>query len=148
MTAPAALPDESNAAGTDRREYRMTHLDAERAHLARLAAPESRPSQAACLRWAAHVLAGLPAGHAPVHLHVNPDGRVDFQVGPATDEQLTDTVDAISVRAVLPPAHAQGMVGGTVHYGTPYADIRHASVYAAMSPRYAADWLDRQGGAA
>lgn len=127
----------------------MTHLDAERAHLARLAEPESRPSQAACLRWAAHVLAGLPAGHAPVRVHVDPEGRVDFQVGPGPDESLVDTVDALSVRAVLPQARARQLLGGpVVHYGTPLDAARHATVYASMSPRYAADWLDRQGGAA
>lgn len=125
----------------------MTHLDAERAHLARLAEPESRPSQAACLRWAAHVLAGLPADHAPVTVHVSPEGRVDFQVGPAADESLIDTVDAISARAAIAPP-TQRAVYGQVHYGTPYDAIRHALVWAGMSPRYAADWLDRQGGAA
>lgn len=126
----------------------MTHPDAERAHLARLAAPEPRPSQAACLRWAAHILAGLPADHAPVYVHVNPEGRVDFQVCGAPDESLVDTVDALSVRAVVPQAQARQLLDGAVFYGTPLDGARHANVYASMSPRYTADWLDRQEGAA
>ena len=100
------------------------------------------------LRWAADVLDGLP-GIAPlvsvtVEHRRSGDVEVLLHVHSGSDELNRAAVDMIA--AVTGCDHAQDMEVSDrgLHYG---ADGDGVRVFAAMSPRYVADWLDRRDGA-